>query len=101
MGTMATVDRGADGRSRIFSEAIGAELIVNAASYGKVDVEAVLSGEAEAIEVTATQDGRQVIREWQDGAGCGRDVYYERWTTEGRAAHGWVDAESRKIVQAG
>lgn len=80
----------------------GIQLTVNHVSYGKVSIESVLAGEAAAIEITATQDGRGYIAEWaREGESSGEAVYCERWTAEGRAFHGWIDAASRKIVQAG
>jgi hypothetical protein len=74
------------------------------ASFGVVPVEDVLSGKAPAIEVTATSDGHGYIPEW-DTSNKDFDsydlVYVERYSTRGREFHGWIDRESRKIVQSG
>lgn len=48
-----------------------------------------------------SQDGHPWAEEWHVGADDGDTVYVERWTTEGLAFHGWVHAQSRRIVQAG
>lgn len=90
----------ANTRRTIVSE--GMELRIWHVSYGKVSIESVLAGEADAIAFTATQDGRGYIAEWaREGESCGDAIRCERWTQAGREFHGWIDAESRKIVQAG
>lgn len=51
--------------------------------------------------VVMTTDGRPAeFGVWHEGASTD-SVYYERWTANGRVAHGWVDAASRQLVQAG
>lgn len=85
----------------VYRTGFGGELTVNSVSFGKVSVESVLDGSAKAIEATLTEDGRSAATwEWHQGP-VSREVYYERWTAEGRVAHGYVDAESRRLVQAG
>lgn len=79
----------------------GIALLVTHRSFGKVPIELVLSGEAIAVEVTATEDGRGVdLTGWHEGAIAG-EVYYERYSARGREAHGWVDARTRRLVQSG
>ena len=55
-------------------------------------------------EVTLTADGRAAdLTEWHteaDGAE-GEWIYFERIAADGTGSHGWVDAESRKLLQAG
>lgn len=104
MGTTATEFTGADvgsARTRDVFVSEGIKLTVNHVSYGKVAVDAVLAGEAAAIEVTATQDGRHYDR--RSWCQCGSDeaVYVERWVAVGRDFHGWVCRECRRLVQAG
>jgi hypothetical protein len=93
-------DVGAAGTRQTFvSEGIA--LTVNHVSYGKVDVEAVLAGEAAAIEITATADGRHYDRRgWCEGCG-GADVRVERWTGAGREFHGWICGTCRRLTQSG
>jgi hypothetical protein len=63
--------------------------------------------------VARNQDGMVVLTddgvvantaEWHrvevDGPEAGI-VYVERWSSVGREFHGWIDGESRKLVQAG
>lgn len=57
-------------------------------------------GLASAWMVVASQDGDEVRTGWHSGPSAG-EVYYERYTRYGRVAHGWVDRETRKLVQAG
>lgn len=64
--------------------------------------ESVLAGTAVPEYAELTEDGRYARwREWETGPGSGREVYYERWEDGVRVAHGWLDAESRKLVQSG
>lgn len=57
--------------------------------------------EQPASEVLLTQDGhRAVTEEWHTGLSVSW-TYVERWTPEGRTFHGWVDADSRKLIQPG
>lgn len=64
--------------------------------------EAVLAGTAVPEYAELTEDGRYARwQEWETGPGSGTDVYYERWENGTRVAHGWLDAESRKLVQSG
>lgn len=62
----------------------------------------VIAGVATPEYVELTGDGRYARwQEWETGPGSGSDVYYERWQDGVRIAHGWLDAESRKLVQSG
>ena len=82
----------------------GGSLTVNTVCYGHADLDEVLAGTADAEMVVLTEDGKTAEwQTWHDGpsedvAGW---VYYERWTPEGRVAHGYVDATTRRLVQAG
>lgn len=81
----------------------GIELIVNSRGWNAGDDEAaIIAGELPATRyVLATQDGRHIdIRGWHAGA-SENEVYYERYSPEGREAHGWIDAETRLLTQAG
>jgi hypothetical protein len=72
------------------------------ASFGVVPVETVLNGTARAIEVTATSDGRGARTDaWHRGDESGQAVYVERYSDRGREFHGWIDSETRMLVQAG
>jgi hypothetical protein len=72
-------------------------------SYGCAEVGEVLSGTAQAIEAVLTQDGHSAnLAEWHQGEPTSAEwVFVERWTPEGRVFHGYVDPESRKVVQTG
>lgn len=56
-----------------------------------------------AVEVTLTGDGRRADRSgWHNGdTDIDTWVPYEVWTAKGREAHGYIDATTRRIVQAG
>lgn len=48
-----------------------------------------------------TQDGRTAKTDtWHTGPEADW-VYVERWTSEGRVFHGWIDSVSRRLLQAG
>jgi len=72
-------------------------------SYGHVAVEDVLAGRAPMVEVTATSDGRSFHRGngWHAGPETGEAVYVEVYSDRGREFHGWIDSDSRKLVQTG
>lgn len=71
------------------------------ASYGVVPVEDVLSGKAPAVEVTATSDGRGALTGCWHVGDSDASVYVERYSDRGREFHGWVDSDTRRLVQAG
>jgi hypothetical protein len=53
-------------------------------------------------EIVATSDGRSYRGAWHDGpVSDDEPVRVERWTAAGRTFHGFIDPESRKLVQAG
>lgn len=86
----------------------GILLYVNQVSYAKgASIEAVLAGQAPPTEVIVTSDGRVAWTGiWHDvetdGPMSETSVYYEKWTGPScRPGHGYVDAESRKVVQTG
>jgi hypothetical protein len=87
-------------------------LTVVSRSFGKLPegvdrdehLERVIAGEVPSIETVLTSDGRFVPTplRWHEGASdIDGWVYYERWTPEGRVAHGYVDPETRRLVQSG
>lgn len=61
---------------------------------------AIIAGEICVERWTGTADGRSYRGEWHTGESTS-DVYAERWEQGARVFHGWIDAGSRKIVQAG
>jgi hypothetical protein len=65
------------------------------------DVDAVIANTIAAESASLSSDGRTWLSEWHTGAESADAAYVERWTADGRVFHGWVDAQSRKIVQAG
>jgi hypothetical protein len=54
-----------------------------------------------ADEVYLSADGRTFHTGWYRGVPTGESVYVEIRRRFARSFHGWVDADSRKIVQAG
>lgn len=88
-------------RTQVFSPKVGHNLTVAQVSYGKVAVEDVLSGKAKAIEARLSADGRSWWSEWHQGESSGRECYVERYDETGLVFHGWIDQDSRRIVQAG
>lgn len=54
-----------------------------------------------ADEVYLSSDGRSFQAGWHHGAELGEIVYVEIRRRFGHSFHGWVDADSREIVQAG
>lgn len=94
--------RASDLRTGQTIESIGGPtLTVYHVSYGHAEISDVLAGTATAVEATATEDGRPVLPTWQIGPGSGHEIYFERFGLTGRRSHGWVDAETRQIVQTG
>jgi hypothetical protein len=88
-------------RGRVWSPNALAELMVVELSYGHVSWEDVLSGRARPIEARLSADGRAFdSSRWHDGE-SNDEVYVERLTKAGCAFHGFVDAQSRHLVQAG
>jgi hypothetical protein len=88
-------------RDRVWSPNALADLTVVELSYGHVPSEDVLSGRARPIEARLSADGRAFdSSRWHEGESSD-EVYVERITAAGRAFHGYVDAQSRRLVQAG
>ncbi len=79
----------------------GIKMVTNQVSFGVVEVEAVLNGTARPVQVIATQDGRGYVSEWHHAEESAGQVYFEVYSDRGRESHGWIDAESRRIVQTG
>lgn len=69
-------------------------------------IDDITSGAAPAERMLATQDGRHAqLDQWHEGE-CSEEVFYERYglTAAGefaRLGHGWIDAETRRLIQAG
>lgn len=77
-----------------------AELVADPA----VDLTAWRAAMGSHEEVLLTSDGRTVRREAWCACGpaaSGNPVRYERWTLQGRQAHGWACTSCRAVVQAG
>lgn len=89
-------------RMRVWSPNLLAEMQVCGTSYAKgvelVDLEA---GSAEPVEAMLSQDGRHWLATWHEGPTADDAVYVERVTADGLDFHGWVDADSRRLVQVG
>lgn len=89
------------------------DLTVNHRSWGRLpeglDQETARrwTEDHDAVRVTLTGDGKGAIMEWHrpevDGPDCAMEdqVRYERWQADGRAGHGYVHPDSRRIVQTG
>jgi hypothetical protein len=65
------------------------------------DVEAIVAGRVPASVAHLSRDGRPWVSAWHSGAESGEAVYVESYDATGRTFHGWVDAESRRIIQTG
>lgn len=80
----------------------GIRMTVNRQSYpAGTPVETVLAGTAVPETVYLTQDGRGAdLTRWHQGPSADQ-VFVERWDAQGRAFHGWVDVNTRQLVQAG
>ncbi len=87
---------------RVWSPNANRELTVVGLSYGHVPAEDVLAGRARPIEASLSADGRSFVTScWHEGEPSDETVYVERITAEGRAFHGFIDSQSRRLVQAG
>jgi hypothetical protein len=107
MGTSAMRGEAVTGTGqRIWSENLGAELQVARCSWSAETArargtEAIIAGQVAADWFVATMDGRAMAAGWHEGLECGQAVYFERYEAGECVSHGWLDAESRQIVQAG
>ena len=54
-----------------------------------------------ADQVALSHDGKAWTDGWHSGPECGEAVYVEKHTRGGAVFHGWVDAQSRRVVQTG
>jgi hypothetical protein len=83
----------------------GVELVVSQLGWDAgTSIEEVEAG-ALATRLIGTQDGRHYAAGgWHEGESA-EQVYVERYEMRGaafvRVFHGWIDSESRKLVQAG
>lgn len=91
---------------RIWSENVGCELAVSAASWTvetqrEHGADAIVAHQVQADEFTATVDGIGIRSDgWHEGAEADA-VYFERFAAGVCVSHGWVDSVSRQIVQVG
>ena len=79
-------------------------LFVSLRQYAKdTDVDAVVNRTAVPEMVVLTEDGGFAdFGRWHEGdSDIDTWVRYERYTTEGRVGHGYVDATTRRLVQTG
>ena len=90
-------------RETYVSDALGIELVVYHASYGKdAELDDVIAGIARPVGITATEDGRHADRTaWHEGPSLPEDwVAYEA-IDGARGMHGYVHRESRRLLQVG
>ena len=59
------------------------------------------TGSGPANEIKLSADGRSFSTAWHRGPESDDSTYVEIIRTDGPSFHGWVDAKSRQIVQAG
>jgi hypothetical protein len=87
-------------RAAVYSPNFGGILTIVGKGYpADADVREVIAGRATPDRVDLSADGRAWVDAWHSGPEAGDAVYVER---HGRGAfHGWVDAVSRRLVQAG
>lgn len=86
----------------IFSPNLGADLILVGLTYPATATDAELEARTIRPDVMRlSADGRGWIDGWHRGEETGEPVYVEKRTTGGSNFHGWIDGESRRIVQAG
>lgn len=80
-------------------------LTVSGRSFGRVPETTVLDGTAVPETVMLTGDGRTVwTSTWCRCAAAALmvdAVYFELWTAQGRASHGWACPGCRHVVQTG
>lgn len=90
-------------RQRVWSPNLLAELLVCGRNFGKdVPAEVVARREAQPIAASLSQDGRSWLSAWHEGPVSAEPaVYVERISADGLEFHGWVDPDSRRLVQVG
>src|SRR5437016_3361250 len=86
-GPIGTVVETADGRL----------IVASIGSVGDPEIEVTLTGDGEPIALVR---GRRGFHRPEDGE-PGDNVRYEVYTIDGRVAHGYVGAASRKVTQTG
>lgn len=107
MGTSAMEGEAVTGcGQRIWSENFGAELQVASCKWSAETeqahgTEAIIAKQVAADGFVATMDGRAMAGGWHEGLESGQEVYFERYEAGECVSHGWLDAESRQIVQVG
>jgi hypothetical protein len=89
-------------RQAIYSANYGGDLYVVGKRYSAfATTDEVSRGAVRPEVVTLSADGRQWIDGWHSGEESGEAVYVEKITLGGSSFHGYVDKESRRVVQAG
>lgn len=86
---------------KVFSPNIAADLTVAQLSYGKVELADVLSGAATPTVAWLSQDGRGFDTSRYHSGPEGESVYVEIHRADGSDFHGFIDADSRLLTQAG
>jgi hypothetical protein len=86
---------------RAFSPNFGGELVVIGRSWPAGTTLEQIDDGLEAVEALLTADGRGWYPQWHVGPASGTAVYVERHDVNGCAMHGWIDGESRRLVQVG
>lgn len=84
-----------------YSEDYLGNLMVVQRGFGHADTDDVLAGKADAELVFLSADGRAFVNSWHRGPETGGGVYVEIHDRQGRVMHGWVNSQSRKVVQFG
>ena len=83
------------------SENCASPLTVVQRAFDDPDVDVANLAETPADEVYLSADARGFVVEWHRGPESGQSTYVEIRRRRAHSFHGWVDAESRRIVQAG
>ena len=85
--------------SRHFSPNLGAELTLVARRWDQPGITDPRNLPADHVALSS--DGRRWIDGWHTGPESAEAVYVESHIRGGASFHGWVDAVSRRVVQAG
>jgi hypothetical protein len=86
--------------TKVSSANLGADVTVVGRTWNPGTTVADLQSGKPADEVTVSADGKRWFSAWHSGASADA-TYVERVDATGVVFHGWVDVDSRKIVQAG
>lgn len=91
-------------RDQLYSPNYGADLTVVGLTYpATTTLDEIERRTVRPEQIMLSADGRHWLDAWhRDVDGQLADaVYVEKHTTGGAVFHGWVDARSRRVVQAG